>query len=999
MKRSLLIFFATVLFGSAAAQSLVTATGKVLSAADSTALKGTIISVNNGQITTLAGMSGIFTITQLRWGKEVRLDLTFPGFEPLSATFTPTSTPYSLDTIFMKPIVGVIDTVVFMLQPPMAVQLGDTTQFSAAAFKTNPDANADDLIAKMPGVIIQEGKVEVQGEPLRRVYIDGKRVFDSSPMAALKSLPADAIANVQVFDEQSDQARYAGIEDGETTKAINIITKTKTKRSDIVRVEGSGGHDIARTPSDFRYLVGGDYTHKEEKSRLTVTGISNNVSRSNFNSEDISNIGGLDNDGNSLSQRQNQGIQHVSGIGANYAFDNNTVRFSGNYVFENGTTDFERSQMRTFYPVTDTTTGNVTRRINFSNYAANYTRNSHSADLRLEWNLSPKDVLILSPSVSYTHLRYDFSVDSTLNTTNSDSLNRTVTLSPQDNTRMGVKGTAMWSHRFEKKGRTFSISSDYSFDDQKNTQYIIDSLRENRSRNPNTGILSPWKPAATKNMRNSFKDNPVNTNSIRARISYVEPITPAHRISFNIIGSKAWSTNRTSFAAPDSLGNYTLPSQNTADIPKALSTETYGWGGGLGYSYIRNKFSLYTDFNLVRTYRTLDVTLPQVAVTHTQLNDFQPSLSLRYSLWKRKYLRLQYSGRTTLPYIGYMFNYINEWNQNSYQEGNPYLKPAYTHSLKLFYNASNPVSGTNFTLTLNASAVSNTVTTSTTFVSRQDSIRLAGLGFNPAIGATYVSYINLNGYYSIGTNATYAIPLKKIKSNLNLTLDYRYARQPSLYGMVNYGNGHSLNLRVGLTSNISEKVDFNFYSSSFGNYTANSALSDTYFINQTLSYTLNWIFWQGIVFNTQLTWRYYYTSTRDYGPDNQFLLNAGLGKKFFRRQNGELRLIVYDCLDQTRNLLHYVRNAYIDDQQINTLGRYVMLRFSYRFNSMSGKSHKSGSSKSSSSGSASSVWPPPGSGDRPVSTPRSGGGGGSGSGGGGAGGGSGGSRPAGSGGR
>jgi len=141
-------------------------------------------------------------------------------------------------------------------------------------------------------------------------------------------------------------------------------------------------------------------------------------------------------------------------------------------------------------------------------------------------------------------------------------------------------------------------------------------------------------------------------------------------------------------------------------------------------------------------------------------------------------------------------------------------------------------------------------------------------------------------------------------------------------------------VRVGLTSNISQNVDFNFYSSTYANYTANSAMANTRFVNQNLSYAFNLIFWKGLVFNTLVTWKYYYTSTRDGLPDNQLLIDAGIGKTFFKRQNGELRLSVYDILDQSRNLLHYVYNNSIDEVETNTLGRYAMLRFTYRFNSM-----------------------------------------------------------------
>jgi len=43
---------------------------------------------------------------------------------------------------------------------------GDTTEFNAGAFKTNPDADAEDLIKKMPGITVENGVVKAQDMPV-----------------------------------------------------------------------------------------------------------------------------------------------------------------------------------------------------------------------------------------------------------------------------------------------------------------------------------------------------------------------------------------------------------------------------------------------------------------------------------------------------------------------------------------------------------------------------------------------------------------------------------------------------------------------------------------------------------------------------------------------------------------------------------------------------------------------------------------------------------------
>jgi hypothetical protein len=212
---------------------------------------------------------------------------------------------------------------------------------------------------------------------------------------------------------------------------------------------------------------------------------------------------------------------------------------------------------------------------------------------------------------------------------------------------------------------------------------------------------------------------------------------------------------------------------------------------------------------------------------------------------------------------------------------------------------------------------------------------LAG-GIVPNRGAMVNRAINLDGYLSGSISATYSMALKPICSNLNLTLGLNYNRTPSIYGGVhNMARINSGNVRIGLTSNISERVDFNLYTNTAFNYTANTARRNTTFMTENLSYSLNWIIGRGWVFNTLLAWKYYgSSSSQRLNRIHQFPVNAGIGKKFLSRRNGELRIALYDILDRSRNLLHYIRDNSIQDDETNTVGRYLMARFSYRFNSM-----------------------------------------------------------------
>ena len=131
-------------------------------------------------------------------------------------------------------------------------------------------------------------------------------------------------------------------------------------------------------------------------------------------------------------------------------------------------------------------------------------------------------------------------------------------------------------------------------------------------------------------------------------------------------------------------------------------------------------------------------------------------------------------------------------------------------------------------------------------------------------------------------------------------------------------------------SNISEKVDFTL------SYTANynlarnsiqSQLNNNYW-SHTYGAKLNLIFWKGFVFQGDMIGQIYNGLPGVYNS-NYKLLNLGLGKKVFKDQSGEIKLSVFDLLNQNTNIARTVSDTYIEDSYTNTLRRYYMLTFTY----------------------------------------------------------------------
>lgn len=922
MKKLLLLSLFALLSTLSYSQSYVVR-GKVLSAEDSTAMAGATIMTPDGLRNTMCDKEGSFVLGGLA-RKTDSLNVVFLGYSTLRLKIAITRGVTNLGTLYLTESENEIDAVVVNAEAPMSIQKGDTTQFNAAAFKTSPDADADDLIMKVPGIVIQDGKVEAQGEPIRKIYVDGKLFFGTDPMAALKNLPADAVESIQLFDEQSEQSRLTGFDDGELLKAINIVTKTKSRTTTIFKSELSGGADVD-APNRERYLAGGNFSHFTEKQRITVTGLTNNVNTMRFGQGDDS---GTDSNGNN--NNQSAGVRKINGVGLNYSADTRRLDFAGSYVFDNRKEESMRNSVTNYFA----REGKYDSRQSYNNSLSNSTNDTHTLNFRLEWKVTDRDVFLLSPRVNLQS--YDIrSLGSALSIQDGDSLNRNRTLSKTINNNLGVSGEMMWTHRFVKPGRSLSANVNYNLSNRQSDRKQEDEYRQNYKNDTWTDS----KP------NNRYYEQLVDGNTIRLRLTYAEPFAKHHRVQFNYILSRDWGgTDKESMKWDEATGDYT-----EKDIRQSndFKRDYNSMGAGVGYSFGVKKYKLSAGVDYLRLDQKFDEYEPNESKTKATFNDIQPNVSFRYSLDKSKYLRFRYQGRTILPRIEQMQNVINDNSPSNLRIGNPDLKEGYRHNVTLFYNVSNVVRSTNFTLTFDAATQSDFVASSTEVMptDRDTTIYIRpgdSEGYTPVRGAFLVKQVNLDGYVSARMSATYSFAIRPIRSNMNLSVNYNYIRNPSIYTALNYANIHSGSLRVGLTSNISESVDFNFYSNTAFNQTMNTVRENTSYINQNLYYSINVIFWRNFVLNSLFTWKYYTSSGVSSFSNSFYLWNIGVGKLLFKRRNGEFRITAYDLLNQNRNLLHYVRDNAVEDVRTNSMGRYVLARFTYRFNSLSHSKPKKG---------------------------------------------------------
>jgi hypothetical protein len=198
-------------------------------------------------------------------------------------------------------------------------------------------------------------------------------------------------------------------------------------------------------------------------------------------------------------------------------------------------------------------------------------------------------------------------------------------------------------------------------------------------------------------------------------------------------------------------------------------------------------------------------------------------------------------------------------------------------------------------------------------------------------GSQLTSPVNLNGFWDFRSYFHYGRPVKFIKSNVSVNGSINYSHRPGMVNdVVNFVDDSNFRVGLRVSSNISEKIDFNFSTRSSFNRVENSlrpSLSNNYFYQST-NFSYDWIIGSGLVARVDLNHRLNNGLAEEF--DNNFIfVNMSIGAKFLRNDLGELSLNVFDLFKQNNNIRRNVSEFYIEDRQSNVLQQYFMLSFSY----------------------------------------------------------------------
>lgn len=809
---------------------------------------------------------------------------------------------------------------------PMATQQGDTTAFNADAFKTLPDASAEDLIRKIPGVVIQNGQVQAQGEQVQQVLVDGQPFFGNDPNAALKNLPAEIVQKIEVFDQQSDQARFSGIEDGNTTKTINIVTRPNMRNGQFGKVYGGIGMSPRESeegsfgPAVGRYQAGSSSNLFNNDQRISLIGQLNNVNEQNFSTDDILGITGSSgrrrrgrgrggSTENFLVNNQD-GIANTQAIGINYTDQlGEKVKITGTYFFNHSyrTTATETDQQFT--------AGASLGRTYFEENTGRFDNFNHRLSARMEINLDSFTSMIFTPAL---RLQLNDGQENASFMTD-DAEQR---LSGGSNTffsdlkAINLSGSLLLRRRFAKRGRTLSLRLRGNDD-------ADDGLEIVRSQNKDelSGIVDSL------DYRNTLL-NP--ERSISARLSYSEPLTDALSLMMEYEPNWTRTDTHNEFVYPNTDGGFD-PGLREKSLSNDLTNTTIEQNVGLGFRY-----SLSRDFFAMVRWRGAWSTqeVSQVLPTSANFNrDYffhLPFAMLRWKVTDRANLRLFYRSSAELPRAEQLISAPDVSNPVQLSMGNPDLLPSRSHRIFTRFQLTDSEKASVFYANLGVTLTPNDIANAIYFENTNESF------FEDIVlerGAQLTRPVNVENAWSLRAFTTYGFPVTKLKSNLSFNLGYTLTNSPGLIdNVINEALTQNYSLGLSFSSNFSDNVDFTIGTNTGWQQQVNSLPSqtDAKFLNHSTYVKADAVLPKGLVLRMNLIHQLYRGYTPFFATD-YYLLTAGIGKKIGKEQRGEILLSVFDVLNQNTGVERNFTPVYIEDINSKVLRSYLMLSFTYNF--------------------------------------------------------------------
>lgn len=868
---------------------------------------------------TSSSQAGFYTFEQVK-AEKFKIRVSSLGFDAVEREyeFPAGKTELNIPSFVLKVNENMIEEVV--VKGVLTVQVkGDTVEYSTKDLKLREGSVAEDALKKLQGVEVdKDGNVTAQGETVTKVRINGKDFFGGDVKTATKNLPANIIEKIQVVDDYGDMANITGNKSGESEKIINIQIDPKYNKGYMTTLRAGYG-------TEDRYQATAMWMGMTDKTQVSVLGNLNNINAPLF---DFNTMGGGARRRSGGGGRGggmfggSTGLTDLGSIGLNIRHDfSEKLKVYGSYSYgRDDNTTLTNSLTQYYFETGDQKQS--------SDSTANNILSSHRFEGNLEWNITDKDYIKLTPQFGFNgstgnskSLGQLFAENDVL--VNSDDR---IEQTSSDVPRFGISG--LYNRKLSDKGRNLFMN--FNYDNASTTsdyEGILNRLLEDPA-NAETSMGEIYERTLREMNNKSWNAG--------ASVSYLEPVSQYGKLEIAYDFNKNNYNNKQYQDAFDEDGTG-LPNTDERLLnyhyDQDYSFTTHRIGASYAFENDKIKYSLGAAVqpSLLRGNASDDDN--HAIIDRTNLN-WMPIARFEYKFSRQKNISINYSGSSSEPSINQILPYAVGNTSTNIVYGNPDLNPEFRHSMNLRYRGGDFQKGNTFFAMLNGNLTQDKIVT---FNKREVSAE------NGLLAETH--YLNESDpVYSMRSFYHYGKSLKEKTYNLmlmggvtyNKNISYTSNDLAAIEGAKNIANNYVFMQGLMFRYNPSENLEINPGVRYSYNYTRNTLGTNN---NNVSTWTPSLIGSVNItpstIFGADLSKNF----NTGYGPltnANPFIINTYIEQKMLKGQRGTIRLQAFDLLNEQTNLSRTVQENMMLDRQTNRLGRYFLLTFTFKLQKFSG---------------------------------------------------------------
>lgn len=907
-------------------EPVLQATVQLFTANDSTFVGGTV-SDNKGNFSIEAPSNGTY-----------RLKISSIGYQTIEREVTlRRDQNQELGSLRMSPESVMLKETIVTAQAPQVVVKKDTLVYNPDAFRTPEGSAIEELIKRMPGAEVDEdGNITVNGKEVKKILLDGKEFMLGDVETALKNLPVSIIQNVKFYDQQSDQARITGIEDGEKETVLDFSIKKGMNRGYMTNLDLAGG-------TKHRYAsraMGSSFT---DKTRFVL-------------------MGNLNNKEDNAGWWNRRGLNARKMLGTNLNYDDGTklkvdmsIRWNhrgGDNENENTSENFYSQEYRTF---SNNNSKSMSRSDNWNgNFRVEWKPDTLTTILvRANGSMGKNDGTQTSVAATFSDDPYLY-VDDPLGvlgiSASSSALdpylvnyNRQASLSYGEN--KNAWGMLQLFRRLNAKGRNITFRVEGSAGDNQQESASNNEVHLFRIKNI-AGEDSTYYTAR-------YNSTPSDNSGYVLNVNYSEPLwRGAHlQTSYELRYNQNKSDRQTyDFShEPQNIFSGIVPHYRDWDtwlspvygsldgyLDKSLSRyseyKNYTHNIRMMLRYYQEKYDYNLGFliqpqhsNYIQDYRGIYVD------TVRNVTNLTPTLDFRYKFTDQSSFRIQYRGDTRQPDITQLLDITDDSNPLYITQGNPGLKPQFTNSLNLYYN--NYISKYKRSIVIYAN-----------YRNTRNSISNL-VRYNAETGGSISRPENINGNWNVNSGITFNTAIDTT-AHWNVGTDTRVRYN----NYVSYVAQQKADAQKNTTrsTNISERLNVS-YRNDWLEITLDGWCNYQHSRNE-LQPTANLDTWQfnyggrfllRLPLDIEISSDLHERSRRGYNDPssntNELIWNGQISKTFLKSKSLIVALNFYDLLAQQSNYERWVGATGRSDTRYNSINSYAMLHVRYRLNMFGGK--------------------------------------------------------------